>query len=187
MNETKNTKMDLYDNKEVYKKIAKNRLDKYMCKAVQKKYNQNELIIKNGEALLSISGSNSLCKKVEGYLKLPGTNIITNIKQSELVLLLPGKNKLIMPYNNNSEIICRGYKKDNLKDFMLLLYAETELDYLLVIDITNGDTLPLSFQGDSDNNHNAKILYDQFKYAIEKETNILEPMIGNIEGRGQYE
>jgi len=47
--------------------------------------------------------------------------------------------------------------------------------------------LPLSFQGDSDNNHNAKILYDQFKYAIEKETNILEPMIGNIERRGQYE
>ncbi len=68
--------------------------------------------------------------------------------------------------------VCRGYKKANSKDFMLLLYAETELDYLLVIDITNDDTPPLYFQGNSDNNYTAKILYDQFKYAIEKEINI---------------
>ncbi|MCX4328882.1 MAG: hypothetical protein OSJ45_16625 [Lachnospiraceae bacterium] len=27
--------------------------------------------------------------------------------------------------------VCRGYKKANSKDFMLLLYAETELDYYL--------------------------------------------------------
>lgn len=174
MNETKNTKLNLYDNREVYTEIAKKRFDKYMCKAEEKKYNENELFIKNGKAILSILGTRQLCTKVEGYVKLPGTDVIMNIdiKQSDMVLLLPGGHKLIMHYNNNSETICRGYKKANSKDFMLLLYAETELDYLLVMDITNGDTPPLYFQGNSDNNYTAKILYDQFKYAIEKEINI---------------
>ena len=174
INETKNTKLNLYDNREVYTEIAKKRVDKYMCKAEEKKYNENELFIKNGKAILSILGTRQLCTKVEGYVKLPGTDVIMNIdiKQSDMVLLLPGGHKLIMPYNNNSETICRGYKKANSKDFMLLLYAETELDYLLVMDITNGDTPPLYFQGNSDNNYTAKILYDQFKYAIEKEINI---------------
>lgn len=110
------------------------RLNNYLEKMQKKPELDNRIIIKNGEARMITFGDGEPCK-VQGYIKLPGRELVERIEQLDLFIAFLPKGRLIVRDGNN-KFYFRGYKKGgNTEDFMIFVYAESETRDWLFIDL----------------------------------------------------
>lgn len=119
--------------------IANERISKYMERIEDKPRNKNQLLIKNGEAVLVIDGEQKRCIKVEGYIKFSKDDKVVSISQGNYAFFILPREKMIIIQDDKYMFL--GYKTNNTKGGFMLIHAVTELDDLLIVQVD--DNIPV--------------------------------------------
>lgn len=110
------------------------RLRNYLEKIEKRPEMNNRILINHGEARMITFGDVEPCK-VQGYIKLPGREIVERIEQLDLCIAFLPKGRLIVT-DKNKNFYFREYKKGgNTEDFMILCYAESDTRDWMFIDL----------------------------------------------------
>ena len=89
------------------------RLNNYMEKIKKNRELDNRIIIKDGEARMVTFGRVEPCK-VQGYIKLPGRELVERIEQLDLLIAFLPKGRLIVR-DGNKNFISVDTKKEEIR------------------------------------------------------------------------
>ena len=142
--------------------VYQNRVEKYVEKIEDKPKMKNQLLVKEGKAVLILNGTAYPCTHLEGYVKLPNCEYIQIVNQMTIGFFILPKERIIITEGGNNYFL--GYKSNNSTGCLVLIHAITEVDDVLIVSFN--ETLPVL------------ILMD---YSEEHETSINSSIFGNME------
>lgn len=128
MNETMTTQNNITE-------VGNNRLEKYAERVNAKPQWKNQLLIKDGQAIFVKSGKPYTCKKVEGYVKLPGMLCMEPIEQQNMSICFTPKKRVII--SKDGQAYFRGYRELNTEGCILFVHAASSCYDLLVADFSD--------------------------------------------------
>ncbi len=143
------------------------RVNKYLERIEDKPKNKNQLLIKDGEAILVMAGISSKCTMLEGYVKLPDEDKFYIASQMDISFFILPKGKLIVYRENQTEFL--GFKNENSQECCLLIHAVTEYDDILIISLDGNIPLFISIDiVDGDEVNFNRLVFMNVEYLLKK-------------------
>jgi len=141
--------------------IINDRRIKKSIKLAKKNPDWDNLIVLKDKSITFVQqGYSANCRRFEGYIKLPASNVLERISDCNIAIRILPKNRMIVNYNDH--YIFRGYKSNNTEDFMLLLNISGEDESWTIIDI-DGETLPMIAVIDRNDDSDNSVAYAVYK------------------------
>lgn len=160
------------------------RVDKYLERIEDKPKNRNQLLIRDGEAILVMEGVSSKCTMLEGYVKLPDEDKFHVASQMDISFFILPKGKLIVYRENQTEFL--GFKNENSQECCLLIHAITEYDDILIISLDNNIPLYISVDVvDGDEVNINKLVFMNVEYLLKKVYTSNLPLTDVVEKEGE--
>lgn len=157
--------------------VGNNRLEKYAEKVNAKPQWKNQLLIKDGQAIFVKNGKPFACKKVEGYVKLPGMLCMEPIEQQNMSIYFTPKQRVIIV--KDGQAYFRGYRESNTEGCILFVHAAGSCYDLLVVDFS--DEIPALItidDGEMDNTNS--LIYRILEYFINNSTEMSDNAVIGI-------
>lgn len=144
--------------------ISRKRVNKYQEKITMKPKCRNQLLVKNGKAILVKEGIPYECSSVKGYIKLPEMEYMMQIQDIDIVIHFAPRQRMIIA--KDDKVFFRGYRSLNAQNSFILVQAINQYYNLLIADISDEIPALIAIDDGEDENSVNILTYKMLEYML---------------------